>query len=168
MNTKNNTAPAPAATTAEVPATTPHDAADLLAKAENLDRAARHLREAEKIRAAEKCSLGYGGEGAIDRIAERVEAAAETARRSALPIAVGDLARVKDENRRGAEGLLELGVVRVGPKRVYLQDGRWAPQAYELETGVEIGHGHRCIVEADLHRIRRDLAPKPKAPKATK
>jgi hypothetical protein len=77
-------------------------------------------------------------------------------------------ARVKDENRRGAAGLLDLGVVRVGPKRVYLQELPWPAQAYELETGVEIGYGHRHIIEADLHRIRRDLAPKPKASKATK
>lgn len=150
------------------PAQAPHDAEALRAKGENLDRAARYLREAEKIRAAEKCSLGYGNNDVLDTLAARIEAAAEVAHRSARPIAIGDMARVDDENRPKTGSPQEMRVVRVGPKRAYLRDGTWAPQAYDLETGTEIGHGYRSIDDADLHRIRRDLMPKPKATKNTK
>lgn len=153
---------------------TPSDAASLLARAAKLEETAAILRRAEEVRADEDIRLGYGRESSIADAAALFEGKAATLRRGALPIALGDEVMVYDRNMQ-SPGSREFGgerprtVTKVGNNLVYL-DGETRPsRAYKLSDGyVNDDYRHTYIVGADLHRIRRDLAPKPKASKATK
>lgn len=139
----------------------PHDAAVLVAKAERMEEAAAACRRAEELRAGDDVTLGYGGANdQLVRAALTFDAHAQRLRRSALPIAIGDPVLVHIDN---AAGLHPHRVVAVGTKRVQLQTGHQRPTFYSLETGcAQDGFGTTWIIEADLHRIRRDLLRKTK------
>jgi hypothetical protein len=152
---------------------TPSDAASLLARAAKLEETAASLRRAEEVRADEDIRLGYGRESSIADAATLFETEAARLRRSALPIALGDKVMVCDRNMRspgsrGFGGERPRICTRVGNNLVYL-DGETRPsRAYKLSDGyVNDDYRHTNIVKADLRRIRRDLAPKPKAPRPT-
>lgn len=172
MEPNTTTAPEGQATTApERP--TPSDAASLLARAAKLEETAASLRRAEEVREDEDIRLGYGRESSIADAATLFESEAVLLRRSALPIALGDEVMVYDRNMRSPDSRYPGGtepktITKVGTNLVYLNGETKPGRAYNLSDGYvnnDYRHGH--ITKADLHRIQRDLAPKPKAPRPT-
>lgn len=162
------TIPTPDASTSppQAPADGP-DAADLRARAARLDEAVAALRRAEEIRAAEGLSLGYGREAVLVEAADTLRARAEELRQSAPSLALGDPVTVRGQywgpNAR-TPGTRAFPVTKVGRTLVYLNGETRAAGAYRLADGrVNDEYGRQSIVASDLHRIRRDLAPKSRA-----
>lgn len=127
------------------------------------ERALAALREAARVCAECGVEPKAGawnvrpGDSLIAAAVAHAEQAAASARRRALPIAVGDEVRVHDVNgHRRAPRTYRL--VSVGRTLVKISDGGRRDGAYRLEDGVENDdYGHRRVDPDDLARINRDL-----------
>lgn len=97
------------------------------------------------------------GDNLLNAAVTHAEQVVASARRRALPIALGDEVIVRDVNahRRGTRTYRVTGV---GRTLVKINDGGPRDGAFRLDDGVENdGYGHRVIIPDDLARIKRDL-----------
>lgn len=145
----------------------PLDAEELLSRAVRLEEAVAALRIAEDIRASERISLGYGRESSLIDALDLLKSKSENLRRMMLPVALGDEVLVYDRNAGRGRGETQPKIVtKVGRGLVYLNGETRPSRAFKLSDGyLNDDYHHEHIVSADMHRIRRDIAPKPRATK---